>query len=63
VLDSAVLQLCAAENAARAALFDAEPRRLEQAAAALHVARAALADANADLAVDARRRRALSLVG
>jgi hypothetical protein len=62
VIGAAILRVCEADGAARYALLRAEPRRLEEAAAGLDLARATLADAGRDASFDAARRRSISLV-
>ncbi len=61
-LDLAIVRVCESDRAARAALLTGEPRRLEQAATGLRLARARLADASREAAFEVRRRRTLLLV-
>ncbi len=61
VLGAAILRVCEADDAARYAFLTTEPRRLQEAAAGLDVARETLADAGRHTSFDAARRRSISL--
>jgi hypothetical protein len=63
VLGTAILRVCEADRAVGFALLTAEPRRLEEAAAGLGLARTTLADAGRHASFDVTRRRSISLAG
>ena len=57
----ALLHVCESDRCLSTAMFDSRPERLERAAAELRLVRAELVDAGRDVAVDARRLRAIRI--